>query len=357
MSRILADLLIWTSLGLPAGTPDLVVVPIEGQITSVTGIPCTDYLIVAARTQSQAGKLHVVDFRTARVIRTLGGHKAPVVAVAATKSSEINLVSVSDDRIVNAWASRNFSLVSTPKIGRLPSSVSMSQDGKLAVITDDDDSVLLLDPKTGKRLSKIKLNDGVPLNAVISPDGSTLAVTDIRGRILLSDLTRRGDPIELTTGSLIGHVIYSSTGKMLVISCSAPYADFVSPNGPMGWRALLESSKNLVKQSDRVLVWDAGSKNLSCEWKYFEGAKITCMDVSPDEKAVAVVVYSSLIDFEKSDPSKLKMQVYLSDIDSTNTPKLVYESQTQIRGVVFSRDGRHLAIAKENKLCIIQVRR
>ena len=211
------------------------------------------------------GSVRLLDVHTGRMRTAAGRHNAPVTALAFSDDGRTLVTAGSDEQLI-VWDTRRATLTETLQArgAGLIDGLAVTSDRATAYSAGRDGTVVAWDLEGGRRLERPLLVNGssfggsqlvpsprgaqfaivdrqgsidilesrtlaaagrIPLvgrrrpqGAAISPDGRTLAVTDLAGRLRFWDLQSRqtlGEPVYAHAGD--AHVVtYSGDGRWLV---------------------------------------------------------------------------------------------------------------------------------------------
>ncbi len=261
------------------------------------------------------------DLSSRRRIATVKGHTSQVECLAFSPNGKMLATEGSDSiRLWDLAAGRNIAVLE--KFGAMFKSVAFSPDGKTVASGDFDNTVILWDVATGKKLAEMK-GEGVAIvfSVAFSPNGRTIAAgTGNGGDKLVCGITL-WDALAYTKiatikeySGTVDNVAFSPDGKTLA-SCSNDSDDWT------------------------FRLWDLASRKDA--WKE-KVQGIRCVAFSPDGKTLAVGSAS---------------QVNLWDLQSRKIIATAGEGESDSpASLAFSPDGNILAEAGWNTVKLWEVK-
>jgi WD40 repeat protein len=361
----------------------------QGQINSVvfspngkllatieTDVPGTDYSIVhlwntsgnqLVELKGHQGRINSVVFSPdGKLIATVGDDKTArlwdisgkqltvlegnVSSVTFSPDGKL-IATVGDDKTARLWDISGKQLVELKGHQGNVSSVTFSPDSKL-IATGGDDGIVRLWSTSGQKLLELKGHQdrfsGGFNRVVFSPDGKLLATSPRTqfGTVRLwktsgqQVVELRRDQEDMRSSAGVDNVAFSPDGKFLVTGDSTDPVRLWNTSGKQlvelkGHRAeyvaFSPDGKLLVTRdsSDTVRLWDTSGKQL-VELKGYRAKNVA---FSPDGKLLAIGV--------------VKDTVRLWDT-SGQQKKELNAHQSQLGSVMFSPDGKQLAILEPN---------
>lgn len=238
----------------------------------------------------------------------------------------------------------------------------VSSDGKLAaLISQDMNSISLVDLSAGNSISLTITPGFLVGNATFSPDGATLAVSKMDEWKVVLYSTKDGSELNTLTGFETAAPIYNAgftqSPQWIVWHARATlqlqeivdgkfgptldHQDFVTAYAMTRDGSMLASNVSTagVNPGPAVTLWDAAGGNVLKTYVLTEPA--LCMDFSPNGTILAMGVGSSL-------------QIW--DVTSGELLASLDGHAGQITALAFSADGKYLATAgNDNQLFLWQV--
>lgn len=238
----------------------------------------------------------------------------------------------------------------------------VSSDGKLAALVSQDmNSISLVDLSTGNSISLTITPGFLVGNATFSPDGATLAVSKMDEWKVVLYSTKDGSEVNTLTGFETAAPIYNAgftqSPQWIVWHARATlqlqeivdgkfgptldHQDFVTAYAMTRDGSMLASNVSTagVNPGPAVTLWDAAGGNVLKTYVLTEPA--LCMDFSPNGTILAMGVGSSL-------------QIW--DVTSGDLLASLDGHAGQITALAFSADGKYLATAgNDNQLFLWQV--
>jgi WD40 repeat protein len=157
---------------------------------------------------------------------TLGGHRNGVTGFVFLPDN-VQIVSISGDRVITRWNARNGTLTDTlTRPGARIHNVAFSRDGsQVAIGNYGRNAVGLLDTQNGQLAQKFKGNRGFIMRVAFSPDSSYLASGDDTGRIVIWNVESGEDLLTFDTNSTIGSLAFSPDSSLLASGNSEGNSD------------------------------------------------------------------------------------------------------------------------------------
>jgi WD40 repeat protein/serine/threonine protein kinase len=292
--------------------------------------------------------------RDAPPIRTIAAHRHPVSAVAFSADGG-RLASASFDRFVKVWDVTTGELLHSLRHAGIVRCVAFSPDGRRLASGGEDKTVRIWDTTTGREVLGLRGHTDWCASVAFSPDGRRLASASRDGTIRLWDaspaggnagqetliFSRHGEEVWTVAVSPDGRRIASAgydklvkvwdpeTGKDIVNFRGHDTVVFRLAWQPDGRRI---ASAGWADGSFTVKVWDAKT----CEGAFAlpGGPEYNAVAYSPDGGSLVTGRHTGAL-----------------QIWDGHTGRGIGTLSTQgrpIRGVVFSRDGRHLAAASDD---------
>lgn len=292
---------------------------------------------------------------TIQMIKWSGDGLSLAVSTQNTDASGNQLFGVS---VLNIPALKPSNIMSTQD-GRV---ADISSDGKLAALVSlDMTSISLVDLSAGNSVALTISPDFLVGNATFSPDGATLAVSEVDEWKVVLYSTSDGSVINTLTGFETAAPIYNAgftqSPQWIVWHARATlqlqetvdgkfgptldHQDFVTAYAMTRDGSMLASNVTTagVNPVPAVTLWDAAGGNVLKTYELTEPA--LCIDFSPNGTLLALGVGSTL-------------QIW--DVTSGDMIVSLDGHSGQITALAFSADGKFLATAgNDNQLFLWQV--
>ena len=247
-----------------------------------------------------------------KVVRTWGGHKGAIQALAVDGKG--NVYSVSADNTIKVWSPRGQELRTLAGHADGITCVALSKDGSRLLTGSADKTLKLWDVKTGSPISTFTGHEGIVTSAAISTDGTLAASGSDDRTVRLWDL-KTGKPLQTLTGH--GDAV---NGVAL------------TPDG-----AWIASASN----DQTIRLWPLKGNKLDedIDVKVLEGHKrqVTCVAFSPDGKQI----------LSGSQDQTLK----LWDMEG-KVVKTLPGHKNWVTAVAFPRPGLAASVADDLSVCL-----
>jgi WD40 repeat protein len=284
------------------------------------------------------GTWMIWDIETAKILKTLKSKKATLDRMVLSASKSVACAAMEEDDLVAVNINSGERLWTAPAHRGFVSALAVTPDGNAFVSAGSEDGLIRFwDVITGQRIQQWKRHDGV-ITLTFSPDGNLLAVA------------RPDKPIEMldtTTGKTIGEISaflgtaclkFSPDGKGLASSLGSAigYWDLATGKEPISLSApraiqdmaLAPDGQHVaLAQGQTVGIWDLRT---GTEVRKLN-VKFTCQEhvnFSNDGKFLAVAAYDKLCVWDWKSPEELWSRV---------------NGGHWVRSLVFSPDSQFLA--------------
>jgi WD40 repeat protein len=234
--------------------------------------------------------------------------------------------------------------------------LAISPDGKTLAVAGGNLTVWLVDPTTGRQFGSLPDQRQQIGQLLFSPDSSLLAMIDGYEKVRVFDVATRRLVKTVTFETNIGHVAFSSDGKLLACSVGSSIALWnlergnevrrlrndrdshhslsatFAPNGPMAVCGYDDGSVRLfdadgVKEIRRFKREGPAVTGGPAQWGW---SSYTSVNFSPDGKTLAI--------------SREPGRIDLFDVDSgKKRHTLTFDSILRASHIAFSPDGKKLA--------------
>ncbi|HEY2290720.1 MAG TPA: hypothetical protein VGM86_08465 [Thermoanaerobaculia bacterium] len=282
----------------------------------------------------------------------LPGHKAAVFGVAFSPDGK-RLASASADNSVILWDVDSRKKIATLE-GHMGSvySVAFSPDGKRLASASADNSVILWDVNSRNPIASLEGHNDPVYGVAFSPDGKRLASASGDTTLILWDVDSR-KPIATLEGhkAAVSGVAFSPDGKRLASASSDTTVilwdvDSRTPIAtPEGHKyevysvAFSPDGKRLASASgDTVILWDVDSRKPIATLERHKDA-VSGVAFSPDGKRLA--------------SASADNTVILWDVDSHKPLATLEGHKNKVYSVAFSPDGKRLASASWDRTVIL----
>jgi len=266
--------------------------------------------------------------------RSLKSHIGPVLSVAFSPDGKTlaagSAAGLNHPGEIKLWemASGQVKATFTGLTGNIQS-VAFSPNGKAIAAGSDVGTIKLWDGAIGKELVALEHPINTVLSIAFSPDGNTLAGATAQDAIKLWDVTS-GKNTRTLKGTIKGRdrpwftsVTFSPDGKILAAGCG-----FASGGGG-------------------VTLWDVASGNEKATLKGHE--EIRSVAFSSDGKTLAAGPGTGTGLSANMDPPNYNPTVRLWDVASGQGKATLHGHTGSVFSVVFSPDGKNLAVASRGK--------
>ena len=288
-------------------------------------------------------------------------------AIGLATNGRLDQPAAADPRLTNKAQPTDgeWRLMATCQVGKAPvTCLLFAPDGKMLVTnggTLDSSELLFLDVPSGKAVSSWRVNPAVR-NLAFSPDGKRLASVEGMPGVAVLRSADTGKQVRLwaAQGQRVHSVAFSPDGKLLALGTQDGHVrlwpseqldnakekelgvegkekELNVEKAPVDALAFTPDGKSLLTSGDgNVRIWDLTTGKALIESVEWNRGKRD-ISVSPDGKFVAVAQPGrvSILDIASG------RQVRVFDLESM---KGMQDTQ-DISGVVFSPDGKELAIA------------
>jgi WD40 repeat protein len=297
------------------------------------------------------------DPETGRLLRTLPAHQHPVCALAFSPDGG-RLATASLDRTVKLWDTATGELFRIFFHSGNVLGVAFSPDGARLASTGEDKTVHVWDPTTGREVLGLRGHTGSCGCVAFSPDGWRLAAASTDGTIRIWDATPlRGDEGPETTfahhGDELRSVAVSPGGERIV---SAGDGGLVKVWDAATGQMIIEFAGNTVLvfsvawHPDGQRIASAGSDGPQLAvkvWDARSGREHFIIQPGGEHFAVPfmAVAFSPGPEGRYLVTGKQSGAVEVWDAKTGQGIGTLGSHDREIRGLVFSRDGKHLASA------------
>ncbi|AGY58671.1 AAA family ATPase [Gloeobacter kilaueensis] len=252
----------------------------DGTVTSLSFSP--DNLTIAAAYENL--KVRIWRLTDGKLLHTLNGFTRAVSTVAYGASGSL-IVTASTDGTVKLWR-KDGTLIRTFRDCAAGPAIALSPDGKLIAVTNQNNSVILLD-MNGSTKKTLKGHTGVVTSLAFSPDGAILASSSedqtaklwrIHDSKLIANLQGHNREVTDINFSKDGHTIVSSSRDGSIKIWNAEgflIATLQNSNSAVRTADFnLNSSQIVSADGDGKVIlwnWQSATKDLSskaCRWIY-----------------------------------------------------------------------------------------
>jgi len=293
------------------------------------------------------GKVKLVDVAAAKVIKTLGSHKALANAVSFSPDGK-TLVSCGFDQTLRFWDVKTGKATRTLKTEcERITHIEFSPNGKKLATGDwqPPHTAQIWDVEKGE--VEHTLTHAQPVEELnFSPDGTKLATASWDGHVVIWDVAKGEEVMRKEEGGRNG-VMFSPDGKLLA-ACGLQVTVWNLPSGEQRWSTGGRDSIASVRFSpDGKMLAAAYRQNVVRLYDALSGAEITMLtrnEDPADEPAVVRAVAFSPNGKILATGGEAK-QVQLRDATTGFVEETLKEFKDTIASLAFSPDGAVLATA------------
>jgi WD40 repeat protein len=282
-------------------------------------------------TGSADGAVNLLDAANGGLQKTFIGHTNPVVNVALTPDGK-TLASASVDGIVKLWDATEGPGPVRRRLGRRTLALALSPNGRTLTVVDQAGIVHFYDPVTGREQRTVPTQGEARAGyqrAAISPNGKTVAVTDLQTVSLAEiDSTKQVQPLE-NPGGVKYTVAFTLDGKVLN---GVAYTLAFSPDGKT-----LALGTGSARKSGEIVLWDLTTKQRRAVLPGHSN-HVVSLAFSPDGKTLA--------------SGSLDKTVKIWDIAANTEVRTISGFAKDVSALAYTRDGHKLAIAASDTISI-----
>lgn len=313
-------------------------------------------------TSASDNKAIIWETLTGKQLKSIEGHPTESICVEfspdgkrivlagekSLKPSEVKIL----DRI------NNQELLTLQGHTRRVRSITFSPDGKRLATSADDNSTIIWDASSGKRLQTLNINHGHSASVSWSPNGRYLLATESQENMAIIWDTTTGRQIQRLKGraKAVNSVAFSPDGKELIIASADDTAIVWKPSSGKVMHKLIGNTQAI----NSIVFSPDGKWIVSASGNFLTPGELNIWDSATGRKVRTLQGHAKQVNSVSYSPDGK----YLATGSSDETP-IIWDANTgrqikalkghsdSIHSVSWSPDGKHLATSSTDGTTII----
>lgn len=300
------------------------------------------------------GRLSVRDVDSGLELLTVGGGDAPI-RVAALSGDGARVATFAGDEVFRLWGVDAQNELSSFAVDIEPLDLLFNADGRYLAATDWDGAVSLWETESGQKVFSFTDPEEAVIDTVFRPGGERFATAGDAGSVQVWTLDRDEPRLTLSAGE-DPIVAFSPDGRSLVSVNAAGGALLWSyavdgppvryPEPEQGWQGIADAPTQVISlDPEGLTVTLVSAYGEARSWDLVSNAAATVLP--GDEERLAVATFSR--DGRRLAIAREQAETEIWELMSDQVPRVFSGHEARVNAVAAGREGKLLASGSDDK--------